>query len=210
MNLAHIVSSYGYIGLFVMLAIEYIILVVPGETTLTTAGILFRSGSVHFNFVLLVLATGLGTFAGSMLAYGIGRLFGRPLLLKYGKYVMLTPKRLASSEALFQKHTILTLIISKYIAVVRDIVPYIAGINRIKLRVFIPFTLLASFMWTATFLGAGGLIGELWKVMRHHWRADLVPAIVVVALLGVGYWFLHKRLHRLTADTDGESADTNG
>lgn len=191
-----------------MLAIEYVILVVPGETTLTTAGILFRSGSVHFNFVLLVLVTGLGTFAGSMMAYGIGRMFGRPLLMKYGKYVMLTPARLEKSEALFKRQTVLTLIISKYIAVVRDIVPYIAGINRVKLRIFMPITLLASFMWTATFLGAGGLIGELWKVMRHHWKADLVPAIILVLLLGVGYWFLHKRLHRMTSDA--EQTDVNG
>ncbi|MCF8564233.1 DedA family protein [Alicyclobacillus tolerans] len=195
-NITHFVGTYGYPGLFIMMVLEYVILIVPGETTLTTAGALWRSGAYHFHFSTLVIVTGLGTFTGSMLAYAIGRMFGRPLLLRYGKYIFLTPARLERSDALFKKYTILALFISRYIAVIRDILPYIAGINRVKLRIFVPIMFITSFIWTATFLAAGGLIVQMWYVVRQHWQTDLVPAILLVLLVGAGYWYIHRRIDR--------------
>ncbi|WP_281759872.1 DedA family protein [Alicyclobacillus hesperidum] len=194
-HLVSLIEHYGYLGLFVMLMLEYFILVVPGETALTTTGVLSRSGVLHLNIGWLIVVTALGTFAGSTIAYGIGRVCGRPLLVRYGKYVGLTEKRLASSERMFQKQPWLILIIAKYIAVVRDIVPYLAGINRTPLRVFIPLNLLASGLWTATFLALGGVIGGLWKFVDHHWQITVIPAAIVVVGCGYGYWLLKKRLH---------------
>ena len=196
MNLAHLVGTYGYPGLFVMMILEYLILIVPGETTLTTAGVLWRSGAYHFHFVTLVVVTGFGTFAGSMLAYLIGKIFGRPLLVKYGRYVFLTPGRLDRSEQLFKRYTIVALIVSRYVAVVRDILPYIAGINRVKLSLFIPIMFVTSFLWTATFLAAGGLIGQLWLMIRTNWKADLLPSIGILLAAGLAYWYLHRRIEQ--------------
>lgn len=196
MNLAHLVGTYGYVGLFVMLVLEYFILIVPGETTLTTAGVLWRNGEYHFHFWTLVLVTGLGTFVGSMLAYVIGRLFGRPLLVRYGKYILLTPARLEKSEALFSRYTVFALIISRYIAVVRDILPYIAGINGVRLALFVPIMFVTSFLWTASFLAAGGLIGQLWTMVRNHWQTELLPISGVLLVGGVGYWYLHRRIEQ--------------
>ncbi|GMA60500.1 DedA family protein [Alicyclobacillus fastidiosus] len=197
MNLAHLIGTYGYFGLFVMLALEYVILVVPGETTLTTVGILSRTNVYHFHFLTLVLISALGTSTGALFAYTIGRLFGRPVIYKYGKYVFLTEKRLEQSETLFHRHTILTLLISKYIAVVRDIVPYIAGINRVPLVRFIPITLISSFLWTATFIGAGGFIGKLGAIVRNHWRTDIIPAVLVVVAAAIAYRMIHKKMRQL-------------
>lgn len=202
MNLAHLVGTYGYAGLFVMLLLEYVILIVPGETTLTTAGALWRSGAYHFHFVNLVIVTGLGTFTGSMLAYAIGRLFGRPLLVKYGKYVFLTPGRLERSESVFKKYTVLALILSRYIAVVRDILPYIAGVNRVKLVLFVPIMFFTSFLWTASFLAAGGFLMQLWLMVRTHWQTDLLPAVAIVLLMGAGYWMLHRRIDQRLKDSN--------
>ncbi|WAH35248.1 DedA family protein [Alicyclobacillus dauci] len=210
MNLAYMISTYGFLGLFVMLCLEYLILVVPGETILTTVGMLSRSGTYHFSLITLILVTGLGTFAGSVIAYGIGRLFGRPILLKYGKYVFLTTKRLEQSETLFQKRVVLTLLVSKYIAVVRDIVPYIAGMNRVRLQLFIPLSLVSSFLWTATFIEAGGIVGRLWQSLHRHWRGELLPIVLIALSAGVAYWYIHKRLtklmgHPVNTDTQGTS-----
>lgn len=192
----HLIVTYGPIGLFVGLALEYFVLVVPGETILTTVGIATRSGSIHLNMVLLIVVTGLGTFAGAMIAYFVGKWFGRPLLERYGRYVLLTPKRLEQSEAVFRRYTWWTLIVSRYIAVVRDIVPYIAGINRTPLAVFIPITFVTSFLWTATFLLLGGLIGQTWALVRAHWRVDLIPAVMLLAVVIVAYRLIHRRMNR--------------
>lgn len=205
MHFMHWVQQYGYPGMFVMLALEYIILIVPGETTLTTMGILWKSGTSHFHFLPLVTATSLGTFVGAMLAYAIGRFLGRPIVLKYGKYVFLTEARLRQSERLFERQMILTLAVSRYIAVVRDVVPYIAGINKVKLRIFIPVIFVSSVLWTASFLAAGTLIGQALSFVLAHWKIAIVPAVAICIAGYFAYRALHKKME--SALSGGESED---
>ncbi len=126
--------------------IEYLVLVVPGETLLTTLGILSHTNQVHFNLPLLIVAASLGTFTGSMFTYFIGRLVGRPVVQRYGKYIFITDKRLQQTERLFQRQAVLTLLITKYIAVIRDVIPYVSGLNKVNLRTYIPSQLVASFL----------------------------------------------------------------
>lgn len=206
-NITHLVGSYGYIGVFVMLALEYLILVVPGETTLTTVGILSHNHAYHFSDVWMVVSATLGTFTGSMIAYGIGRLFGRPLLVRYGKYVFLNEQRINQSEHLFQSYPILMLFVSKYIAVVRDVVPYIAGVNKLKLRLFVPLMFIASVFWTTTFIVAGGLIGQLWTVVQAHWRVAIGPAIAVVVLGVIAYIYIHRKMAHLGTGDEASNQD---
>ncbi|MFD1677993.1 DedA family protein [Alicyclobacillus fodiniaquatilis] len=199
MDIHHIVMTYGYIGFFLLLALEYLILVVPGETLLTTLGVLLHTQGVHFNLVLLIVATSLGTFTGSMLTYWIGRLLGRPMIIRYGKYVFLTEKRLNQAEQIFEQRALLSILVAKYIAVIRDIIPYVAGINQVRLRLYIPAQLVASFMWTTTFLLAGSLIERCGISIYHHWRTELLPGIFLLFLLIIGYRMIHKRIHRVFA-----------
>ncbi|MCY0875596.1 MAG: DedA family protein [Firmicutes bacterium] len=194
MQILAIITTYRYIGLFILLALEYFILIVPGETELTTAGALTRIPHYHLAPVPVILATGLGTFAGAMIAYGLGRWLGRPFIVKYGKYVFLTEARLQRSESLFQKYTILTIVVSRYIAFVRDIVPYVAGINRVKLRIFVPVLLLSSLLWTTSFVLLGGVVVEAVHWILAHWKQD-TAFIVVAVLVTVGlYLYIHRKL----------------
>lgn len=196
MHFMHWIQMYGYPAMFAALALEYVIIIVPGETTLTTMGVLWKSGSSHFHFFPLLVATSLGTFTGAMLGYAIGRWLGRPIVLKYGKYVLLTEKRLEQSERMFEQHMILTLAVSRYIAVVRDVVPYIAGINKVKLRIFVPVVFLSSILWTASFLAAGNLIAQSLSFVIAHWRIAMIPAAAIVIASYFGYRALHKKMER--------------
>ncbi len=193
-DITRLITEYGYVGLYAMLLLEYLILIVPGETTLTTAGALWRSGADHLQLPWMIVATTLGTFSGAMIAYVIGRTLGRSVILRYGKYVFLTPERLEQSEILFEKYTILTLIVSRYIPVARDIVPYIAGIQKVRLRVFIPIILVMSAVWTTTFLAAGGALAALVGIVIRNWRTDLIPAIAIAAILIVAYVYFHRKM----------------
>ncbi len=211
MNFMHWVQVYGYTGMFVMLALEYIILIVPGETTLTTVGILWKNGSSHFHFLPLLAATSLGTFTGAMVAYAIGRFLGRPIVLKYGKYVFLTEARLRQSERLFERQMILTLALSRYIAVVRDVIPYIAGINKVKLRIFVPVIFLSSILWTASFLAAGTLIGQALSFVLAHWKIAIVPAVLICVAGYFAYRALHKKMEgALSGDEPEEPVSKTG
>lgn len=213
MNIVHLIETFRYVGLFILLALEYFILIVPGETELTTAGILSKNPHYHLNPGLIIIVAGLGTFTGAMIAYGIGRLLGRPFILKYGKYVLLTPKRLEQSEILFQKYTIVTLVISRYIAVVRDIIPYVAGINRVKLVIFAPVVFVSSFLWTATFVMFGGLIVKAWGYVSQHWQSQMIPIVMVVVILLLLYFYIHWRIKKSLAElqvrTDSQQQSTD-
>ncbi|GGJ09603.1 alkaline phosphatase [Alicyclobacillus cellulosilyticus] len=201
--IAHILQTYGYFGLFVALALEYVFVPVPGETTLTTIGILYQSKAYHLNLTLLILSTTLGAYLGSTLAYTIGRMLGRPFLERYGRYVGLTPARIDRAEHLFRRYTIPTLVVSRYIAGVRILVPYVAGINRVRLAVYLPVMLIANGLWTTTFILAGRVIERAWHHFIHHWRHDLIPAILITAAFVIAYLYFHRWLKR---KTEGEPA----
>ena len=196
MGFIHFAVTYGYTSVFALLGLEYFILVVPGETLLTTLGVLSHTNQLHFSLALLIVAASLGSFTGSVITYFIGRTVGRPIILRYGKYVFITEKRLKQTERLFQRQAVWTLLITKYIAVIRDIVPYVAGINKVNLKVYIPIQLLASFLWTSTFLLGGNLIKVAATSIYHHWRIELIPAILVLAACVWGYRAIHKRMKR--------------
>lgn len=174
--------------------LEYLVLVVPGETLLTTLGILSHTNQVHFNLPLLIVAASLGTFTGSMFTYFIGSLVGRPVVQRYGKYIFITDKRLQQTERLFQRQAVLTLLITKYIAVIRDVIPYVSGLNKVNLRTYIPSQLVASFLWTSTFLIGGNMLERLGMSVYHHWRIELVPGVLLLIVLVMGYRFVHRRL----------------
>jgi len=190
--ITHLLQMYGYWGLFGALALEYLFVPVPGETTLTTAGILGAQPKYHLSLWLLIASTALGTWVGALIGYFIGRTLGRPFVLKFGRFIRLTPARIDKAEILFAKYTLPTLLISRYIAVIRILVPYIAGINKVNIWLYAFTMLIGSVAWTSTFILGGRLIEHAWHQVMQHWHQDLVPAILIVIALGIGYWFLHR------------------
>ncbi|MCL6633125.1 MAG: DedA family protein [Alicyclobacillus herbarius] len=192
----HLMQVYGYWGICGALALEYLFVPVPGETTLTAAGVLAQRADGQISLFWLIVAATFGTYAGSMVAYLLGRVLGRPFLLRYGRYVRLTPDKLAQADAIFAKYTVPTLLISRYIAFVRIFVPYIAGINRIRLVIYAPVMLVASLLWTAPFILAGSLIEQMIHAVLSDWQKYLLPAILIVAALAAAYWWFHRWLKR--------------
>ncbi len=190
----HFATTYGYVGIFVLLILEYLVIVVPGETLLTTLGILSHTNQVHFELPFLILSASLGTFTGSVFTYLIGRGVGRPVVQRLGKYIFITDKRLQQTERLFQRQATLTLLITKYIAVIRDVIPYVSGINKVNIRTYIATQLVASFLWTSTFLIGGNILERLGISIYHHWRIELIPGVMLIIGLVIGYRFVHHRL----------------
>lgn len=194
-HLLHLLQTYGTGGLFVWLMMEYFFIPVPGETTLVSVGILWQSHTIHIPLIWLVLSTTLGTFAGSLLGYLIGRTLGRPFLERFGRYVFLTPQRIDKADHLFVRYTIPTLVFSRFIAGVRIIIPYVAGINKVPFGLYASVMLVSSLLWTSTFILAGNVIDRAWSRFIGHWHAELVPAILIVIALIIGYLYLHRWMH---------------
>ena len=210
-HIVHLLSTYGYWGLYGALAIEYLFIPVPGETTLTTVGILWQRPAYHLSLPWLILATSLGTFTGALFGYAVGRAFGRPVLERFGKYIRITPARIDQADVLFAKYTVPTLLLSRYIAGIRIIVPYIAGINKVRIATYIPTVLLGSFLWTSTFILAGSVIEHSWGRIVTHWKRDLIPAVLIAALAVVAYVYVHRWMNRKLHDAteaDSQASDS--
>lgn len=194
LNIVHVIMYYRYVGLSFLLALEYFVLFLPGETELTAAGILVKNPAYHMNVISIIVASGIGTFVGGMMAYGVGRLLGRPFIMKYGKFIFLTQARIEQSELLFERYTILTVVISRYVAFVRDIVPYVAGVNRVKVKVFAPVLFVSSFLWVASFVFAGEFLVQAWKWARAYWKTEWLPMTIGVVIIFLLVRVFHRTI----------------
>jgi membrane protein DedA with SNARE-associated domain len=190
---AHFLQQYGYFGVAIALILEFLFIPFPAETILVISGLMLHKG--FFSLIPLLIVTTLSSWAGSQLAYGIGYKLGRPVLLRFGKYVKLTEQRLNKVELRFRQYSILILGIGRFIAGIRVLIAYVAGLNRMGYAIYSLITLLSAAVWSAIFILIGGTIGAKWHVINHFirvhhlWYATI--AVVIVAL--IAYLWLKRR-----------------
>ena len=122
-HIHQMLQHYGYFGVFFILLLEMVGIPFPAETTLTISGFEWSNGA--FKLIPLLLAAGLGNIVGSMIAFWIGRLLGRPVIVRYGKYVGITNERLDKANDMFHRHQSWIVIIGKFIAGIRVLIPYL-------------------------------------------------------------------------------------
>lgn len=168
----------------------------PAETTLILSGIEWANGT--FNFFPLLMAAAIGNIIGSTIAYGIGRLLGRPAIVRFGKYVGITPEGLDKADHLFYKFQQWIVILCKFIAGIRVFTPYVAGINKMNFGLFSLLNAISAFLWVALFAFLGKYAGIEWinhyKIIdRYLYPWGLVLAIVVVAVIAIRIWYKKKR-----------------
>src|SRR3989344_2465633 len=129
------ISTGGYFGVFVLMALESMIAPVPSEVVMPFAGYLALQG--QFNFWLVLLASSLGSIFGSFLSYYIGFYGGRPLVLKFGRYLLVEEEHLEWTEKWFRKQGDKTIFISRFVPVVRHLISIPAGIAKMPMRRFL-------------------------------------------------------------------------
>lgn len=185
-----LIHQLGYLGVFVALLAEAIGIPFPAETILVASGVEMTRGVFHF--LPLWLAATAGNLVGSNFAYVIGRFLGRPVILRYGRYVRVTEARLKAVEDKFQKYQSLFLIIGKFIAFVRIAIPYIAGINQVNFWMFTALNTSAALVWSCLFLLLGKTVETVLKYFGGYLWTHLyvtIPLLVVIIVLG---YLFHK------------------
>lgn len=195
-NLVHIhlqdlIHHYGYAGVFFILFMEMIGVPFPAETTLTMSGFEWMVGD--FSFIPLLLTCVLGNIAGSSIAYGIGRYLGRPTILKFGRFIRLTEEKLDAAEKKFLQYRLLIIFICKFIAGIRILIPYMAGINRMSFALFSLYNSLATVLWVITFLFIGHSLGLAWHMYHRVLNHYFVPIGIVIAVVAVLFYFWRKK-----------------
>lgn len=196
LSIQHLIHHYGYSGVFLILFMENLGIPFPAETTLTVSGIEWTRGV--FKLLPLLLSASMGNIAGSTVAYGIGRFLGRPVVVRFGKYIGISSERLDTANAMFAKYRSPVVLFGKFIAGIRVLVPYLAGINRMPFALFTVYNAVSAVVWAGAFIIIGKYIGIEWTRYHQVLHQYLVPAIIVAVILMSIYIGLKLRGKRRT------------
>ncbi len=141
----HWVLTGGYVGIIVLMAMESSVFPVPSEIVIPPAAFLAAQGKLSFTGV--VLAGVLGSYLGSAITYWASRLIGRPLIVKYGRFVLVTPKKLEQAEQWLARYEAGGVFFARLLPVVRHLISIPAGIVRMNFGLFSRVTIAGSALW---------------------------------------------------------------
>lgn len=188
-------GRFGYLGIVLAMAIESCCIPLPSEIIMPLAGFMVFQGKM--TLPAATLSGAIGCLLGSLLAYWIGATGGRPLLLKYGRYVLISAHDADVADHFFQKYGDSTVFITRMMPIVRTFISLPAGISRMNLPRFALFSFLGSLPWTLALAWAGVQLGAHWtQVGSTLRRYEVVVGVVFVALVAL---FLYRHLHRPAA-----------
>ena len=205
-------DAMGWGGVVFLMAVESAAIPFPSELIMPLAGWLLvaEKGGGWWMLLMAGFYGALGTLLGSWLAYWVSLKGGRPLLLKYGKYVLLTAAEIERTERWFQRYGEPAVFFSRLLPVVRTFISIPAGIARMNLWKFSIYTFAGSFPWSLGLAYGGYLLGENWETLRSTMRPFDIPILILIALAGV--WFFYRRIKSIRAaglsdpGTDGPGA----
>lgn len=203
--LQNLLTTWGYLAVFVFVAIESSGIPFPGETMLVTAAA--YAGAGHLQIPLVIGSAALGAIIGDNLGYIAGRTGGRALVLRYGKYLRIDDQKLGAAEKFFARHGDKTVFLGRFVAVLRAWAAFLAGLNDMHWIKFFAFNAAGGICWSVLYgilaFELGKNLPLLHKVLRIVGIGGVVAAVVLaVALYGLHRWRRRKPPHE---DAAGEA-----
>ena len=180
------ISNLGYPGILLLMALESACMPVPSEIVMPFAGYLAYQGDLDFWWVALVGA--LGCTVGSIAAYAFGFYAGRPLVLRYGKYILIREKHLETAEKWFEKYGDKATFIARLLPVVRTVISLPAGIAKMNFKKFVFYSFVGSFPWTLMLTYVGYWLGPKWEDVVGVFRG--LDVLVIGAAIGIVVWYV--------------------
>jgi membrane protein DedA with SNARE-associated domain len=195
------ISTLGYSGVVLLMAIESACIPLPSEIIMPFSGYLVSTGQM--NLWGVAVAGAVGCVLGSLIAYWVGMYGGRPLIEKYGRYILLSRHDLDLADRWFAKYGEIIVFVSRLLPAIRTFIAFPAGVARMNLTKFVIYTFAGSLPWCLALAYVGQKLGEKWnkddtlKTWFH--RFDFV--IGILAVLAVSWWiWRHIKHSRLGPD----------
>lgn len=188
-NLAiYLIESLGYWGVFIGMTLESACIPLPSEIIMPFAGFVVYEGQMTLWGITLVGA--LGNLFGSLIAYFVGLKGGRPLLEKYGKYILITHSKLELADEWFAKYGHEAVLISRVLPVIRTFISLPAGIAHMDLKKFVIYTFLGSLPWCFALGYIGVQLGPQWETIKSYFH--ILDIIVVIGAVAFLVYIIHK------------------
>ncbi|MDR7324555.1 MULTISPECIES: DedA family protein [Catenuloplanes] len=187
---AGVIESLGEIGVGLLVALENIVPPIPSEVVLALAGYLANQGGV--NLVLVWVAATIGSLAGAIALYWVGRGLGEERLKRWLDKVPLVERDdLEKADRWFEKHGKWAVLLGRCVPVVRSLVSVPAGANHMPMPIFIAFTALGSGVWNTIFIGAGYALGSRWQDIEQYNRWFDYAIWAIFAWI-IGSWVFNR------------------
>lgn len=188
--ISNILADFSYAGVFLLMTVDSLNIPIPSEVVLAFTGFLVGRGEMNLH--LAVLASGLAGMFGSFLSYLIAYFGGRPLVERYGKYLLIHQDDLSSAERWLKRHGEFIFFFGRFVPVIRTFISLPAGILRARLIPFLLYTFFGTVVWSYIFIGLGTYFGERWGTIepimtQFQW--------VVIVMLAIGVvWYVHRHV----------------
>jgi membrane protein DedA with SNARE-associated domain len=194
----NVIGDLGLFGVYVLTVAEAACIPIPSEATMMFAG--FNVADGKFPLWAAVAVAVAGELTGSLIAYSVGY-FGRvDLIEKHGKKLHISASKLQAADRWFARHGEATVFFGRMVPVIRAFVSLPAGVARMPLRKFIPFTVLGSLPWLLAFALAGRAAGDNWRHYRHY-VGYLDYAVLALIVAGIVYLVMRRRNRRAATES---------
>jgi membrane protein DedA with SNARE-associated domain len=195
----HSLQTGGYAYIVFLMALESSVVPLPSELVIPPAVIFAMSGHSTMTLPGIVLAGAAGSLIGASIMYWASRLAGRPLVVRYGRLVLIPAERVEQAERWSQRFGSFGIFLSRMLPVVRHLIGIPAGIVRMRYWKFALYTFLGSFFWCGVLAYVSRIAGQDEKLMHGEIREMTLWAAGAAAVLGSAYYFLVYRLSRRDA-----------
>jgi membrane protein DedA with SNARE-associated domain len=196
-----LIGDFGYVAVFVLMVLESACIPVPSEVTMLFGGALASPGFAgegrQLSFVAVGLLGTVGNVVGSWLAYWAGAVGGRPLVDRFGRYLLVLPHEVDRAHAWFERRGEMAVFVSRLLPVIRTFISLPAGVARMPFWRFTVYTVLGCLPWTFALAWLGFELGERWTTVESVLRPVAWGIAGAIAILGV--WWIARRYRKVRA-----------
>jgi membrane protein DedA with SNARE-associated domain len=193
----HALSSGGYPLIALLMAAESSILPLPSEVIIPPAAHLAHTGQIPLSVTGIIIAGIVGSWLGATIMYWAARLAGRPLFMRYGRLVLVTPEKIEGAETWAAHYGSMGIFISRLLPVVRHLIGIPAGIVKMDYKLFSLFTVIGSGIWCSVLCYVGIKMGQDEQLMKGELhRVTIWLAGAMLVLGGLYYFFVHRHMKK--------------
>ena len=185
-----LIQSLGYWGVFIGMTLESACIPIPSEIIMTFSGYVVWQGNTNMTLLGITLVGAVANLFGSLIAYYVGLIGGRPVLEKYGKYILITHSNLERADKWFEKYGYEAVFISRMLPGIRTFISLPAGIAHMDIKKFIIYTFIGSLPWTFALGYIGVLLGPHWDLIESYFH--ILDIVVIIGIIGFIAYVIYK------------------
>ncbi|CAL1241615.1 DedA family protein [Candidatus Methylocalor cossyra] len=188
------IGALGYPGIFLLMAMESSVIPIPSELVMPPAGYLVQQGKMEMAWV--ILSGTLGSLVGAYANYFVARWLGRPLVIKYGRYVWITEHHFTRVESFFLRHGEVSTFIGRLLPVARHLISIPAGLAGMDRFRFTVYTTVGAALWVSVLTWIGYVLGQNQALIQEYSHEAVIGAIAFSALVVAVYVAVQRRRSR--------------